>query len=252
MQLVVHVDLGIPAQVVFLCVLASSRQTQVILLLRPDARFQILVGSVIRQTVPLAPELIVGSLQDLLLQRVLRRKPYHRFPRHNPGQVVAQRNGFPVIVALKQRELGVVRFGKFDGFRRLGLGRTLRRFQNRLIPRRRLGLCGRKNIEYPPRRCGGHGEQADADGRGQNVEDGFPPGKVLLFHIGCLLCGGVHHVQIPVIHVLQRSEKVLSVHTLIPSLSSCLRSFCRRQLKRYFTFRSVRPSLSAISLIAML
>ena len=59
-------------------------------------------------------------------------------------------------------------------------------------------------------------------------------------------------VQIPVIHVLQCSEKVLSVHTLIPSLSSCLRSFCRRQLKRYFTFRSVRPSLSAISLIAML
>ena len=205
--MVVHVDLGIPAQVVFLCVLASSRQTQVILLLRPDARFQILVGSVIRQTVPLAPELIVGSLQDLLLQRILRRKSNHRFPRHDPGQVVAQRNGFPVIVALKQRELGVVRFGKFDGFRRLGLGRTLRRFQNRLIPRCRLGLCGGENIGYPPRCRGSHGEQADTDGRGQNVEDGFPPGKVLLFHIGCLLCGGVHHVQIPVIHVLQRSER---------------------------------------------
>ena len=250
--MVVHVDLGIPAQVVFPCVLTSSRQAQVILLLRPDARFQILVDCVVRQAVHLAPELIVGSLQDFLLQCVLRRKPYHRFPRHDPGQVVAQRNGFPVIVALKQRELGVVRFSKFDGFRRLGLGNALCRFQNRLIPRCRLGLCGRKNIGYPPRRRGGHGEQADTDGRGQNIKDGFLPGKVLLFHIGCLLCGGVHHVQIPVIHVLQRSEKVLSVHTLIPSLSSCLRSFCRRQLKRYFTFRSVRPSLSAISLIAML
>ena len=75
---------------------------------------------------------------------------------------------------------------------------------------------------------------------------------VLALSLTLVACGGVHHVQIPVIHVLQRSEKVLSVHTLIPSLSSCLRSFCRRQLKRYFTFRSVRPSLSAISLIAML
>ena len=35
--------------------------------------------------------------------------------------------------------------------------------------------------------CGGHGEQTDADGRGQNVENGLPPGKMLLFHIGCLL-----------------------------------------------------------------
>ena len=46
--------------------------------------------------------------------------------------------------------------------------------------------CG-KNARYPPRRRGGHGEQTDADGRGQNVENGFFPGKMLLFHIGCLL-----------------------------------------------------------------
>ena len=168
-QLVVHVDLGISAQVVFLCVLASSRQALVILLPCPDARFQILVDSVVRQAVPLAPELIVGSLQDLLLQRILRRKPYHRFPRHDPGEVIAQRNGFSVIVALKQREFGVVRFGKFGGFRRLGLGNPLRRFQNRRILRRCLGLGGGKNARYPPRRRGGHGEQTDTDGRGQNV-----------------------------------------------------------------------------------
>ena len=65
--------------------------------------------------------------------------------------------------------VGVVRFDKFDGFRRLGLGNPLRRFQNRRILRRCLGLGGGKNARYPPRRRGGQGEQADAYGRSQNV-----------------------------------------------------------------------------------
>ena len=149
---------------------------------------------------------------------------HHRLRQHF-FQIVPQKNGLTIVVALGQYKLGSVHFGKLHHFRDLGLTCLRSLCVNGFLGE--LLLQQLKNRWNPPGGDCGHSKQTQTDCRCQNQSSGTAQGNPPLGRSGFL-----RNFQVTLVDGAECVPQLFFLHTAIPSCSRRQRSCCRRRLSR--------------------